>query len=274
MAIKLDLEKAYDRLSWEFIRSTLKETGINMSWINLIMHCVQSPCMSILWNGDRLQEFIRERGIRQGDAMSPALFVLCIEKLSQMIIRKVEAGSWKGIRLVDAGPTLSHLCFADDIVLFTEATLDQIAIIRDCLDRFCAASGQRISFSKSQILFSRNTHPEVADEIATALGVEKTADLGKYLGVPSIHGRVTCSTYDGLLDRLNARLDGWKTNLLSMAGRVTLAKAVLNAIPFYRMQTTVLPKGVCQEIEKKIRRFIWGSHTDGHHKISLKSGIQ
>ncbi|XP_031132009.1 uncharacterized protein LOC116033406 [Ipomoea triloba] len=201
--------------------------------------------------------------------MSPAIFVLCLEKLNQMITFKVESGDWKGIQLDPMGPTLSHLCFADNMVLFTEATTAQVAIIQDCLDRFCEALGQRISYSKSHVFFSKNTPPGLADDIANQLSIARTGDMGKYLGVLSIHGRVTRGTFKDLLDRVNGRLEGWKAKLLSLAGRVTLARSVLNAIPIYTMQTVVLPKGICHEIEKRTRRFIWETDGQGTNKLSL-----
>lgn len=119
MAIKFDLEKAYDRLSWDFIHTILREIGFCSKWITLIMNCIRTPRMSIIWNGEKLQQFQPERGIRQGDAMSPLIFVLCMEKLSQMISSQVSSGAWKGIKLAPHSPTLSHLCFADDMVLFS-----------------------------------------------------------------------------------------------------------------------------------------------------------
>lgn len=140
--------------------------------------------------------------------MSPAIFVLCLEKLSQVISHKVGAGSWKGIKLDSKGPTLSHLCFADDTILFSKASLKQAEIISDCLNRFCVASGQRISYNKSQIYFSKNTNHELTEDIANKLNIARREDLGKYLGVPSIHGCVTCSTFSSLLDRMNTRLEG------------------------------------------------------------------
>lgn len=79
--------------------------------------------------------------------MSPAIFVRYLEKLSKMISLQVSSGGWKGIRLDSYGPVLSHLCFADDMVLFSEASIDQVEVIQDCLTRFCEASGQRVSFS-------------------------------------------------------------------------------------------------------------------------------
>lgn len=190
------------------------------------MHCIRSPRFSILWNGNRLAQFSPGRGIRQGDAMSPAIFALCMEKLSQMITLQVNSGVWKGIQFTPDSPTLSHLCFANDTVLFAKASIEQVAIIQDCLTRFCDASGQRISYAKSQVCFSRNTDLALATEIARMFQIDRTDDLGKYLGVPSIHGRVSCQSFSDLLDRVNNRLDGWRARTLYIAGRVTLARSV------------------------------------------------
>lgn len=101
--------------------------------------------------------------------MSPALFVLYLEKFSQMITLKVGEGRWKGIKLDSTGPTLSHLCFVDDMVLFSEASIEQLEIIWDCLNRFCEASGQKISYNNSQVFFSKNINHDLAEEIANRL---------------------------------------------------------------------------------------------------------
>lgn len=85
MAIKIDLEKAYDRLSWDFIQDTLDDVGFNSTWVRIIMECIRTPRMAVLWKGKRLHWFRPSRGVRQGDAMSLAIFVLCIERLSRMI---------------------------------------------------------------------------------------------------------------------------------------------------------------------------------------------
>ncbi|XP_019189720.1 PREDICTED: uncharacterized protein LOC109184127 [Ipomoea nil] len=258
MAIKIDLEKAYDRLSWDFINDTLCDAGFNNDWTRIIMECVRSANMQILWNGTRMESFKPGRGIRQGDARSPALFVLCMERLSQSISQEVSRGTWKGIQLFASGPTLSHLCFADDMVLFTEASMEQVAVIRRCFDHFCEASGQRLSLGKSQVFFSKNTPSELKEAISLELRIPSTTDLGRYLGVPSLHGRVTSATFSGLLDRVRGRLDGWRSKTLSLAGRITLAKAAL------------LPKEVCLKIEAMVRFFIWGGVGDAR-KPSLVS---
>ncbi|CAN1808124.1 Putative ribonuclease H protein At1g65750 [Linum perenne] len=105
-----------------------------------------------------------------------------------------------------------------------------------------------------------------ASDIAGILGIGVTRDLGRYLGVPILHGRVTKQTYSYILDRLDNKLAGWKAENLSLAGRVTLASSVLNSIPSYVMQTAFLPISLCDQIDRKIRNFIWGS-TEGARKI-------
>lgn len=99
MAIKVDLEKAYDRLSWDFIFETLVEVGLPMNLTRIIMECITTARMNVLWNGEFTEDFTPSRGIRQGDLISPYLFMLCIERLSHAICSAVNAGKWKPIRL-------------------------------------------------------------------------------------------------------------------------------------------------------------------------------
>ncbi|CAN1191033.1 Putative ribonuclease H protein At1g65750 [Linum perenne] len=136
----------------------------------------------------------------------------------------------------------------------------------DVLDRFCSASGQSISKDKFRVYFCKNIPQAKARGIVEALGIRATNDLGRYLGVPILHGRVTKHTYNFILDRLDNRLAGWKADNLSLAERVTLASSVLNSIPSYIMQTAFLPVYLCDHIDKKIRNFIWGS-TEGSRRI-------
>lgn len=103
MAIKIDLEKAYDCLSWEFIKDTLEDIGFPIDLVNIIWHCFSSPAMQVLWNGEALESFSPTRGIRQGDPISPYLFVLCTERLFHAIEKATEEGQWKPIQLLRGG---------------------------------------------------------------------------------------------------------------------------------------------------------------------------
>ena len=145
MAVKIDLEKAYDRLNWDFILDTLQDIGIPNRLINVIMKCFTSTKMLVSWNGDLSEEFRPTRGVRQGDPLSPYLFVLCMERLSQLIVKHVQEGKWKAIQLGKDGPPISHLFFANDLVLFAKASFDQVTLLENVFRIFCDSSGQKIS---------------------------------------------------------------------------------------------------------------------------------
>nr|XP_025692428.1 uncharacterized protein LOC112794656 [Arachis hypogaea] len=157
MAIKIDLEKAYDLLNWEFIRDTLIEARLPENLVDLISHCYLSAEMKVLWNGIPSNSFTPSRGIRQGDPMSPYLFVLCIERLSQIISFAVNQNFWEPMVLNRGGPKLSHLCFADDIVLFGKASMEQVEVVRGILDLFCKCSGQK-NFLWGSVSSGRKPH--------------------------------------------------------------------------------------------------------------------
>lgn len=157
MALKIDFKKAYDRLKWPFVRNTLLEMNFPILLVEVIMECISSPSMRVLWNGEPTEAFRPSRGIRQGDPLSPYLFILCMERLNQVIEEAIINGLWHPIYASRGGPKLSNLCFADDIILFAEASLDQAPIINDCLQRFCAASGQKVSLQKISCLFFKKS---------------------------------------------------------------------------------------------------------------------
>lgn len=156
------------------------------------------------------------------------------------------------------------------MILFSlrKPSIEQARIIHDCLARFCGASSQKISYGKSCTYFSNNMPPENKHRVSTALGIVETEDFGTYLGMPTLTSRVTRNTFAYLCEKINRRLSGCKSKFLSLAGRITLAKSTLNTMSNYAMQTAKIPRGVCDEIDKRTRRFIWGGSED-HRKIHL-----
>ncbi|KAG7564109.1 Ribonuclease H domain [Arabidopsis suecica] len=241
MLLKLDLEKAYDRIRWDFLEDTLKAAGLPEVWIHWILQCVCGPSMNVLWNGEKTEAFKPSRGLRQGDPLSPYLFVMCMERFCHQIEFSVAAKEWKPISLSCGGPKLSHICFADDLILFAEASVAQIRIIRRVLERFCIALGQKVSLEKSKIFFSENVHRDLIKLISDESGIQATRELGKYLGMPILQKRINKDTYGEVLEKMSTRLSGWKGRFLSMSGRVTLTKAVLSSIPVHSMSTIMLP---------------------------------
>jgi len=184
VAIQVDLEKAFDRLRWDFIHDTLVDIGLPSSLIHVIMHCITTPTMHVLWNGRPTDAFNPSRVVRQGDPISPYIFVLCMERISQTICKLVDEGHWHAIKMSRRGPSLSHLFFADDLILFGTTDMEQIQLIKETLEAFCLCSDQKISHSKSNIFFSHNVSSSEVLVISQFLGFPSTNKLGKSLRIP------------------------------------------------------------------------------------------
>lgn len=182
MIWKIDFDKRYDRISCDFLLDTLRYFKMNEELIALIMSCVTNLEASILSNGKPLLPFTLERGLRQGDPLSPYLFVLCMERLSAIINQKVLQKKWLGITSSKNGPCFSHLFFADDILLFGKATDNQCEVMLEVLNMFCEKSGQLVSGDKSKICISPNMPSNVAKDLSNKSGFGLTKDLRRYLG--------------------------------------------------------------------------------------------
>ncbi|KAK7275172.1 hypothetical protein RIF29_16281 [Crotalaria pallida] len=247
MVVKLDLEKAYDRLRWDFIRETLELVGIPANFINIIMHCISSSSMCVNWQGDLSNVFYPATGIRQGDPLSPYIFVLCMDRLFHLIQDAINSNDWKPLAMGRGGPRISQLFFADDVILVSEASSAQAIVVSNILQRFCEASGQKVSFHKSSVYFSKNVNNERKEEISNILSIPIAHDIGKYLGIPIIHNREVISSYSFIIDKVKRKLSNWKMNSLSFAGRITLAQSCIMSLPCYVMQACVIPASICQE---------------------------
>ncbi|KAG8480634.1 hypothetical protein CXB51_025228 [Gossypium anomalum] len=224
----------------------------------------------VLWNGVPTLKFQPTRGVRQGCPLSPYLFILCMEWLSHSIQATIGVGNWSPIRLVRNGPLLSHFFFVDDLILFGHAEEHQAWIIKNILDDFCSYSGHRINKRKTNIFFSKGVNDNLRRSISSFFGFQEVNNLGLYLGVPLFHERVTNNTLRFVVDKVRNKLSSWDARQLSLAGRVTLAQSVLLSILSYFMQTMMIPKGLCDEIECIVRKFVWGS-TNGNAKVALVS---
>ena len=141
MAIKIDLEKAYDKLEWGFIREMLMRFNFPENLIELIMSCISSVSTSLLFNGGCMDPFQHSRGIRQGDPLSPYLFILCMEFFGQLIEEKCSEKLWAKLKNSKSGLAFSHIFFVDDLVLFAHANLENCNTIKGVLQEFCTRSG-------------------------------------------------------------------------------------------------------------------------------------
>jgi len=266
VGVKLDIAKAYDSLEWTFINNTLKSMGFPPNLIKIIMLCITYVSFSILINGHPTDPFQPKRGIRQGDPLSSYIFILCAEVLSDMIDRDQRNDLITGISIAINAPPISHLLYVDDIILFCRAKPEEAKAIMNILKEYQKASGQKVNMEKSQMIFSPNISMEFEKEFQHHLPIKTSARIHKYLGMPTHFGRSKEQDLNFILDRVWSKLKGWKEKSLSFEGRGVLIRAVAQAIPTYIMSCFLLPKGLCEKIERDVCSFWWGSN-DNKRKI-------
>jgi hypothetical protein len=266
MAVKLDMSKAYDRVEWNFLQAILFKLGFHRRWVDLIMTCVTTTSYAVMVNGVPHGYIKPTRGLRQGDPLSPYLFLLCAEGLSALIRKAEREKKICGIAICRRGPRLSHLFFADDSIIFCRASRHDGEVIHSILNIYERASGQKINVEKTAFFFSKNTPNSVRSEIFSMFRSSSSTQFEKYLGLPPILGRSKKRAFNEIKDRIWKRLQGWKEKLLSQAGREILIKTVVQAIPNYAMSCFKFLAGLCDDICSMANRFWWGQR-NGERKI-------
>ena len=146
MAIKTDMSKTYDRIEWRFIEALLNKMGFDPRWITLMVECISSVQYRVLLNGQPRGLIIPQRGLRQGDPLSPYLFIMCTEALIVNINKAERVKQLTGMKVARACPAISHLLFADDRLFFCKANTEECQTILRILKEYEAVSGQQINF--------------------------------------------------------------------------------------------------------------------------------
>eukprot|EP00253_Pinus_taeda_P031749 PITA_31749 len=241
-------------LTHEVIHS-LKQTK-KPAWIRWISSLISSTFYSILVNGIPSTTFRPSRGIRQGDPLSPFLFVIMAEGLGRSLKAAISEGYLKGLSLHQT-PTTSHQQFVDDNMLFGHSSVQEARSLISILETFSKASGALINKSKSQIFFF-NTPPITQRAIVRIIGFSVESLPSKYLGAPLIASALKHSTWTILLEKLETRLFQWTHRALNMASKMVLIKAVLQSMPIYLFSLMAAPKGVLKAIRQLQRNFLWG----------------
>ena len=158
-----------------FLENLMRKMGFCENWINLVMECVRTVSYSVLINGEPKGLMYPSQGIRQGDPLSPFLFLLCMEGLHGLINSAVRRGDIKGFLLCRGGPELTHLLFTDDSLLFCRATLEECEKVLQILESYKQASGQKVNRNKTAFFFffSKATSDTVKLAIKTTMGLQE-----------------------------------------------------------------------------------------------------
>lgn len=216
MAIKLDMEKAYDKIEWNFLLAILRKLGFCDKWISLIRNCLSTVSYSIIINGTPEEHIVPSRGLRQDDPLSPYLFIIGAECLIRNLCKwSNDKKSDLGIKFSSGSLVVSNLMFADDCIIFAQATQKASRNIKELLDKYCSILGQVVNYHKSCIFFSHNIDNCLRQSISGNLQILASNQLNKYLGCPIIHNRVRKNTFEEVINKMVSKLAGWKANLLS-----------------------------------------------------------
>ncbi|CAL5417428.1 unnamed protein product [Camellia sinensis] len=258
--------KRPDSLNWEFLFDMMSKFGFGTRWVRWMKSCVSSAKISVLVNGSPTPEFCPQRGLRQGDPLSPVLFNIGAEGLNILLSRAKELGQIKGATVGSNGLRVTHLQFADDTILFCDANRVKVTNIKRILSCFEIASGLKINYHKS-VICGVEVDEEPVQEFASSLNCLHQKLPLKYLGLP-LGANPSRSTWKPVIDKFKHKLSTWKRRLVSFAGRLTLIKSLMFSLPIYYLSLLRIPAGVAKEIERLQSTFLWGG-SDLRRKVHM-----
>jgi hypothetical protein len=261
-ALKLDMSKAYDRVEWSFLEKMMKKLGFDDRWTALIMKCCSTVKYRFKINGSLTEEVIPERGLRQGDPISPYLFLICGEAFSCLLNAADEDGRLARVQVAETAPSFNHLLFADDSLILLKVNEESAQNMCDILELYENCSGQTVNIDKSSIYFSKNTKERDKRKMMDALGIAAEAPNEKYLGLPVHVGKSKTKIFNYLKDRLWSKIMGWMEKWLSKMGKEILIKACCQAIPLFAMSCFDITKELCDQMSSMVCRFWWAQQED------------
>jgi exonuclease III len=261
--LKIDFEKAYDKVKWDFLQQTLRMKGFSAKWCRWVQCMVSGGSVGIKVNDEVGPYFQTKRGLRQGDPMSPILFNIVADMLALIINRAKNDDQIRGIipHLVDDG--LSILQYADDTIIFIDHDLEQAKNLKLLLCAFEQLSGLKINFHKSEI-FCYGAAKEVESYYTTLFGCNTGDYPFRYLGIPMHHRQLLNSEWRKVEERFQQKLSCWKAKYLSYGGRLVLLNSVLSSLPMFMMSFFEIPKGVLKNLDHFRSRFFWQGSSDKH----------
>lgn len=253
--IKVDLRKAYDTVSWAFLEQMLAGLKFPHQFIAWIMECVSTTSYSLNINGGLHDNFKGARGLRQGDPLSPLLFVICAEYLSRLLLKNSKLPSFQFHPKCQV-LNITHVAFADDIILLSKGDIASVQILMDSLEVFKNCSGLHVSAPKSNI-FCGGIDAEMKTNLANITQFSPGSFPFTYLGVPISSQKLKICEFAPLLDKIAAYMNVWTGKNLSYAGKLELIRSVVQGIEGFWLAIIPAPTGVLKTIDGMCRRFLW-----------------
>lgn len=232
--LKLDLSKAFDRVKWKLISYFLRWMAFRPDLI-YINQCITTNHIGIKFNGFRTSYFKPSRGLRQGDPLSPLLFIICMESLTALNKKAWEDKLWVSAFPKKQIMDITHLMYADDVILFTKCSHQGLTSIQSVIHTFCQATGQFVNYSKSSLIFSKSATPLHKQAVCSFLQIPEASNDLIYLGMRLPFGRSKSQLFQYLISRIRKKTESWKSNNLSRVGKTAMIKSVIQSLPIHVM---------------------------------------
>ena len=261
IVLKLDFKKAFDSVSWTALAAIMLAKGFPEIWCNWVDSLNRSSQSAVVLNGKPGPWINCRQGLRQGDSLSPYLFIIVADVLQRLIYQSSNDG--RLAHPINQELPCPVLQYADDTLNILPAEAAQLQTLKAILLQFSQATGLHINFHKSTFA-PIHVPPELANDLANIFGCPVASFPQSYLGLPLSTHKLRIADFFFIIDKIDRRLAGWHGILLSIAGRAILVRAVLRALPIYAMTSLLLPMGVVAEIDKRCRAFFWA----GQDKVS------
>ncbi|KAA3469290.1 reverse transcriptase [Gossypium australe] len=200
-ALKLDMNKAYNRVEWDFLKQMMLKMGFSNRWVNILLHCVRSVTYLVTMNREVGRQFSPRRGLRQGDPFSLYLFLIYCEGLSPFMQQALHDNMVRGLRLA-AKAHRFRTCYSRMIVYFLR---------RPRLGY--------VNFDKFIVYLNTNVEESLVPFISTCLRIQIYTELEKYLGLPNMVGRAKQQVFQGLKDCMHSRIENWCARPLFIGGK-------------------------------------------------------
>jgi hypothetical protein len=248
--LKLDISKAFDSVSWAFLLEVLNQLGFGNTWCNLVSNLLTMSTTRVLLNSEPRETIKHQRGLRQGNPLSPMLFIIVMDVLNNLFVKASEVGLLQPLSNRTAGQRLS--LYVDDVALFIKPSEEELNDTMAILDAFRQALGLQTNLNKSCIIPIQCAEDSV-EEISNTMPCIMAEFPCTYLGLPISNKKLCKADLMPWIEKIVDKLPGWKAGLTNKVGRATLVQFVLSAMPIYLLIAINVPKWFLRLVNK-IRR--------------------
>ncbi|KAL2624299.1 hypothetical protein R1flu_008544 [Riccia fluitans] len=266
--LKLDFEKAFNRVEHDFLWDTMTRLGLGAKFIQLVKGLTEGAQTLLNINGRFSSRFDVRRWVRQGCLLAPLLFAISTEPLMAMMKEANQQGRLRPLTF-GGSAVADFSLFADDMGVYMDLDESSFKTLRGILLFFESASGARLNLQKSSALVN-GLHVDPPQWLRR-LGcvIMEHRKVYRYLGAPIGSGLTHDQLISNCIDRMVSRLNLWSNKILSFEGRAVLIKHILLTIPVFYLSTIGITKKVAKSIEDIAKHFLWGRTDDGKHKSEL-----